>query len=67
MYGDTDSFIYEITSQKFYEIMLEHKEHFDLSNFPKDSKYFATIVKVPRKMKDEYVIIMEKLFMKVNF
>ena len=55
MYGDTDSFIYEITSQKFYEIMLEHKEHFDLSNFPKDSKYFCNDnKKVPGKMKDEY-------------
>ena len=41
LYGDTDSFIYEITGQSFYEIMLKHKEHFDLSNFPKVSKYFC--------------------------
>ena len=35
--------------------MLEHKELFDLSNFPKDSKYFCNYnKKVPGKMKDEY-------------
>ena len=35
--------------------MLEHKELFDLSNFPKDSKYFCNgNLKVPGKMKDEY-------------
>ena len=49
LYGDTDSFIYEITSQKFYEIKLEHKEHFDLSNFPKDSKYFSNDSKSTKK------------------
>ena len=33
--------------------MLKHKEHFDLSNFPKDSKYSCNYnKKVPRKMKD---------------
>ena len=40
LYGDTDRFIYEITGQNFYEIILKNKEFFDLSNFPKDSKYF---------------------------
>ena len=35
--------------------MLEHKELFDLSNFPKDRKYFCNgNLKVPGKMKDEY-------------
>ena len=35
--------------------MLEHKERFDLSNFPKDSTYYdLTNKKVTRKMKDEY-------------
>ena len=41
LHGDTDSFIYKMTGQNFYEIMLKHKEHFDLSNFPKDGKYFC--------------------------
>ena len=40
LYGNTDRFIYEITGQNFYEIILKNKEFFDLSNFPKDSKYF---------------------------
>ena len=35
--------------------MLKHKDFFDLSNFPKDSKYYdSTNKKVPAKMKDEY-------------
>ena len=37
LYSDTDSFIYEIIGENIYEIMHEHKEFFDLSNFPKDS------------------------------
>ena len=38
LYCDTDSFIYEI-GENFDEIM--HKELFDLSNQPKDSKYYC--------------------------
>ena len=54
LYSDTDSFIYEI-GENFYEIMNKHKEFFDLSNQPKDSKYYCNDnKKVPRKMKDEY-------------
>ena len=35
--------------------MLNNKEFFDLSNFPKESKYFCDDnKKVPGKMKDEY-------------
>ena len=67
LYGNTDSFIYEITGQNFHEIMLKHKEHFDLSNFPRDSKYFCTDnKKVPGKMNDEYAgkIIYEGEFLK---
>ena len=55
LYTDTDSFIYEIIGEDFYEIMYKHKELFDLSNQPKDSKYFCNDnKKVPVKMKDEY-------------
>ena len=54
LYSDTDSFIYEI-GEDFYEIMHKHKEIFDLSNQPKDSKYYCNEKKkVPGKMKDEY-------------
>ena len=44
LFTDTDSLCFE-TEQNFYEIILEHKELFDLSNFPKDSKYFVMIIK----------------------
>ena len=51
---DTDSLCYE-TDENFYEIMNQHKELFDLSNQPKDSKYYCSDnKKVPGKMKDEY-------------
>ena len=61
LFTDTDSLCIE-TEEDFYEIMLKHKECFDLSNFPKDSKYFCDEnKKVPGKMKDEYggTIILE--------
>ena len=47
--------------------MLKHKEHFDLSNFPKGSKCFCNDnKKVPGKMKDEYAgkVIYEGEFLK---
>ena len=40
LYMDTDSFITEIIDENF-DIMLENKEYFDLSNFSKDSKYLC--------------------------
>ena len=55
LYSHTDSFIYEIIGENFHEIMHKFKELFDLSKFPKDSKYFYDDnKKLPRKMKDEY-------------
>ena len=54
LFTDTDSLCYEI-DEDFYEIMHQHKEFFDLSNQPKDSKYYCNDnKKVPGKMKDEY-------------
>ena len=54
LYSDTDSFISEI-GEDFYEIMHKHKEMFDLSYQPNDSKYYChDNKKVPGKMKDEY-------------
>ena len=39
----------------FYEIIHKHKIFFDISNPPKDGKYFCNDnKKVPGKMKDEY-------------
>ena len=52
---DTDSFIMKIIGENFDDIMLEMKEFFDLSNYPKGSKYYCgENKKVPGKMKDEY-------------
>ena len=54
LFTDTDSLCFE-TEEDFYEIMHKFYELFDLSNFPKDSKYFRNDnKKVPGKMKDEY-------------
>ena len=50
LYTDTDSFNYEIIGENVYEIMYQHKEFFDLSNFPKNSKYYSiNNKKVPGK------------------
>jgi hypothetical protein len=40
LFTDTDSICYEIKTDDIYEDMYKDKELFDLSNFPKDSKYF---------------------------
>ena len=36
----THSLIFE-TKENFYEIMYQNKDLFDLSNFPKNSKYYC--------------------------
>ena len=52
---DTNSFIIKVIGENFDDIMLENKEHFDLSNFSKDNKYYCIEnKKVPDKMKVEY-------------
>ena len=54
LYSDTDSFIYEIR-EDFYEKLHKHIAIFDLSNQPKDSKYYCNDnKKLPGRMKDEY-------------
>ena len=54
LFTDTDSLCHEI-DEEFYEIMHQHKEVFDLSNQPKDSKYYSDDnKKLPGKMKDEF-------------
>ena len=53
LFTDTDSLCFE-TKEKSFEIMYD-KDSFDLSNFPKDSKYYCIDnKKVPGKMKNEY-------------
>ena len=54
LFNDAKSLCFE-TKEDFDEIMHKLLEFFDLSNFPKDSKYFRNDnKKVPGKMKDEY-------------
>ena len=55
LYKDTDSFIIEVIGGDFDNIMLEFKDYFDLSNYPKGSIYYNNEnKKVPGKMKNEY-------------
>ena len=50
----TDSLTYEIRSEDVCEEFFKHKHLFDLSNYPKDSKFFDPVnEKVIGKMKDE--------------
>ena len=49
LYMDTESFIIEVIGENFDDIMLENKEYFDLSNFPKNSKYHTVEIKKYQK------------------
>ena len=54
LFTDTDSLTEEIKSDDIYVELFKHKHLFDLSNLPKDSKFFdETNKKVIGKMKDE--------------
>ena len=53
LFTDTDSLIYEIKSEEAYEEFFKYKHLLDLSNYPKDSKFFdPTNHRVIGKMKD---------------
>ncbi|XP_033729514.1 uncharacterized protein LOC117318662 [Pecten maximus] len=53
-YTDTDSFIYTIETDNWYQDMIENLDLFDTSNFPKDNALYSTDnCKVLGKMKDE--------------
>ena len=53
LFTDTDSLTYEIKSEDVCEERFKHKQLFDFSNYPKDSKFFHEAnKKVIHKMKD---------------
>ena len=55
LFTDTDSLTYEIKSKYVYEEFFKYKQLFDLSNYPKDSKFFDSANEmVIGKMKDEF-------------
>ena len=55
LFTDTGSLTYEIKLENVYEEFSKTKNLFDLSNYPKDSKFFdETNKNVIRKMKDEF-------------
>ena len=55
LFTDTDGLVYEIKSEDVYEEFFKHKDLFDFSNYPKDSKLFdPTNKNVIEKMKDEF-------------
>ena len=55
LFTHTDSLYYELHEKNPYKKMYKYKELFDLSNFPKRSKYYCSNnKKVLGKIKDEY-------------
>ena len=53
LFTDTGSLTYEIKSEDVHEEFFKNKHLFDLSNYPKDSKFFDPVnEKVIGKMKD---------------
>ena len=62
LFTDTDSLTYEIKSKDVYEEFFKYKHLFDLSSYPKDSKFFDSANEmVIDKMKDEI-----KEFLSIN-
>ena len=54
LYTDTDSLIYEIFSEDVYEELKEISQHFDFSNYPKNSCLYSDChKKIPGYFKDE--------------
>ena len=45
LFTDTDSLTYEIKSENVYEEFFKHKDLFDFSNYPKDSKFLMRLIK----------------------
>ena len=62
LFTNTDSLCYEIYEKKPHTKIYKYKELFDLSNYPKSSKYCSDNKKVVGKMKDEYGGILIKIF-----
>ena len=55
LFTDADSLCYDFHEKNPYKKIYNYKELFDLSNHPKNSKYFCSDnKKVLGKMKDEY-------------
>ena len=58
LFTDTDSLMYEITTEDFYEDFSKDKEMFDFSNCSAKSKYYDDSNKlVVYKMKDETAVV----------
>ena len=54
LFSDTDSLCYVIKTEDVYEDLLEHRDMFDNSDYPKSSKFFfSENKKVIGKFKDE--------------
>lgn len=55
LYTDTDSFIYNINTENFYECMKNDSEYFDTSDYAPDNPYNIKLLnkKIPGIMKDE--------------
>ena len=71
LFTDKDSLTYEIISEDVNEEVFKRKYLFDLSNYPKDSRFFASVnEKVIGKMEDvsewkindEFVGLKTKMF-----
>ena len=52
LFINTDSLTYEIKSEDVYGEFYKNRNLFDLSNYPKDSKFFDPVNEKVSKMKD---------------
>ena len=67
LFTDTDNLFYEIHRKKYIQKIYKYKELFDLSNHPKNSKYYCCDnKKVVGKMKDQYGGALIKTFIRLK-
>ena len=67
LFTDTDNLSYEIHGEKYLQKIYKYKELFDLSNHPKNSKYYCCDnKKVVGKMKDQYGGTLIKTFIRLK-
>jgi hypothetical protein len=53
VYQDTDSFVLNLKTKDLQNDLLNLKEHFDFSNYPKENKLYTDNKKIPGYFKDE--------------
>ena len=61
---DADIIMYKIEAENVQKNLCKDKKLFDLSNYPKDSKYYKYAINLLSKTKDEIGRVLTKAFVR---